>query len=79
MRNRSLAFQGFKKSFSAHGVLLAQTMDAPSDFSMFRPIEPRRTGMLPADDIHILHWEEESGNLPAFQSCMCVTAPESLD
>jgi proline iminopeptidase len=33
-------------------------MDAPSDFSFFPPIEPRRTGMLPVDDLHSLYWEE---------------------
>jgi proline iminopeptidase len=36
-------------------------MDAPSDFSMFPPIEPRRTGMLALDDLHTMYWEE-SGN-----------------
>lgn len=33
-------------------------MDAPSDFSLFPPIEPRRTGMLQVDDLHNLYWEE---------------------
>jgi proline iminopeptidase len=36
-------------------------MDAPPDFPMFPPIEPRRTGMLPVDGLHTLYWEE-SGN-----------------
>src|SRR3712207_2868841 len=36
-------------------------MDALPDLSMFPPIEPRRTGMLPVDDLHTLYWEE-SGN-----------------
>lgn len=36
-------------------------MDATSDFPMFPPIEARRTGMLPVDDLHTLYWEE-SGN-----------------
>lgn len=36
-------------------------MDAPSAFSLFPPIEPYRTGMLPVDEIHTLYWEE-SGN-----------------
>lgn len=36
-------------------------MDASPDFSFFPPIEPRRTGMLPVDDLHTLYWEE-SGN-----------------
>jgi proline iminopeptidase len=36
-------------------------MDASPDLAMFPPIEPRRTGMLPVDEIHTLYWEE-SGN-----------------
>ncbi|MDB5797919.1 MAG: Proline iminopeptidase [Paucimonas sp.] len=36
-------------------------MDAPPDFSLFPPIEPRRTGKLPVDELHTLYWEE-SGN-----------------
>lgn len=36
-------------------------MDAPHDLSLFPPIEARRTGMLPVDEIHTLYWEE-SGN-----------------
>jgi proline iminopeptidase len=32
-----------------------------SDQSLFPPIEPHRSGMLPVDDIHTLYWEE-SGN-----------------
>jgi proline iminopeptidase len=36
-------------------------MDAPSDFSMFPPIEARRTGMFRIDDLHTMYWEE-SGN-----------------
>jgi proline iminopeptidase len=33
-------------------------MDASADFSFFPPIEPRRTGMLPLDDLHTMYWEE---------------------
>lgn len=33
-------------------------MDAPADFSLFPPIEPRRTGMMPLDDLHTMYWEE---------------------
>ena len=36
-------------------------MDVPSDFSLFPPIEARRTGRLPVDELHTLYWEE-SGN-----------------
>jgi proline iminopeptidase len=36
-------------------------MDASPDFSLFPPIEPYRTGMLPVDELHTLYWEE-SGN-----------------
>jgi len=39
-------------------------MDAPRQitYSQFPPIEqPRRSGMLPVDDLHTLYWEE-SGN-----------------
>ena len=36
-------------------------MDASPDLDMFPPIDPRRTGMLPVDDLHTLYWEE-SGN-----------------
>jgi proline iminopeptidase len=36
-------------------------MDASQDLDMFPPIEPRRTGMLPVDEVHTLYWEE-SGN-----------------
>lgn len=33
-------------------------MDATPELDFFPPIEPRRTGMLPVDDIHTLYWEE---------------------
>jgi proline iminopeptidase len=33
-------------------------MNASPEFSLFPPIEPRRTGTLPVDDIHTLYWEE---------------------
>lgn len=36
-------------------------MDASPDFSLFPPIEPRRSGKLAVDDLHTLYWEE-SGN-----------------
>ncbi|HEY8607758.1 MAG TPA: prolyl aminopeptidase [Noviherbaspirillum sp.] len=36
-------------------------MDAPADYTLFPPIEPRRTGRLQADALHNLYWEE-SGN-----------------
>lgn len=36
-------------------------MDASPDFFFFSPVEPRRTGMLPVDDLHAFYWEE-SGN-----------------
>lgn len=36
-------------------------MNAHPDLTLFPPIEARRTGMLPVDDLHTLYWEE-SGN-----------------
>jgi proline iminopeptidase len=36
-------------------------MDATPDFQLFPPIEARRTGMLPVDDLHTIYWEE-TGN-----------------
>ena len=33
-------------------------MDASPDFDFFPHIEPRRTGMLPLDDLHTMYWEE---------------------
>jgi len=36
-------------------------MDTPHDLSLFPPIEARRTGMLPVDELHTIYWEE-SGN-----------------
>lgn len=33
-------------------------MDASSDFDFFPLIEPRRSGMLPLDDVHAMYWEE---------------------